>query len=117
MGVRKQELLFKFNDKYYKVSVTNLSYNRYDKQYYFLDMWEDPKVKWEEVEIVLPVKGLIETIWDTSSKLTDANGHKLLQKDYKNLEHDVSLLELQQIYARLIQKNISTECIKITITI
>ncbi len=48
-GVTEHTSTYKVGDKYYEATIHNISWNRYDKQYYFIDMWEEPKVTFKEV--------------------------------------------------------------------
>jgi len=66
---------FKIQDKYFKATVHNLSYNRYDKQYYFLDMWEPPKIIVEEIEISPEQKGVVELLYDIFGGTKNSKGY------------------------------------------
>jgi len=68
------------NGKYYEATVTNLEWNRYDKQYYFLDMYDSPKIIFKEIIPTAVEKGLIEVLWDIFGGITNELGYKVLDE-------------------------------------
>lgn len=77
-GGEEHELRFKFKDKYYDIMVDNLSWNRHDKQYYYLDMYDKPNVVVKELIITAQAKGSIETLWDIFGGTVNSKGYKEL---------------------------------------
>lgn len=77
-GGEEHELRFKFKDKYYDIMVDNLSWNRHDKQYYYLDMYDEPNVVVKELIITAQAKGSIETLWDIFGGTVNSKGYKEL---------------------------------------
>jgi nicotinamide phosphoribosyltransferase len=67
--------IFKFQDKYYEVSV-EIGWNRYDKQYYFMDGERVTGV--EEIQLVPAQKGSVELLWETFGGTVTEQGYKVL---------------------------------------
>ena len=63
-GVREYENVYTVRGKLYKAKIHNISWNRHDKQYYFIDMWEKAEITIEELEWKPSDKGVIELLWD-----------------------------------------------------
>lgn len=79
-GGHEHSLIFKYNDSYYLVKVDNISWNRHDKMYYYLEMWEKPNIICTEISPALPENGIIDDEWEnTGSKVLD--GKKILIED------------------------------------
>lgn len=108
-GDTEHTLKFKYDDKYYDVSVNNISWNRYDKQYYFIEMWEEPNITYKISTFTPSTKGLIEEYWDVHNGTIDKNGMKIPKVDGNVLIGEVSNSELDIIIRRLNIKGFSTE--------
>lgn len=79
-GGTDHSLIFKYNDLYYSIKVNNISWNRHDKTYYYLEMWEKPNIIWEEISPALPTNGIIDNEWESKgSKVID--GKKVVSED------------------------------------
>jgi nicotinamide phosphoribosyltransferase len=74
-GAWKVNGIFKFQDKIYKITV-EIDWNRYDKQYYFVD--GSKVTKCEEYELSLEQKGVIEVLWDIFGGTVTEQGYKVL---------------------------------------
>lgn len=64
--------------KLYKATIHNISWNRYDKQYYYIDMYEKAKITIEEIEGKPEHKGVIELLWDLFGGTVNEQGYKVL---------------------------------------
>jgi nicotinamide phosphoribosyltransferase len=64
--------------KIYEATIHNISWNRYDKQYYFIDMWGKAKITVEEKEYTPEDKGVIQLLWDTFGGTVNEQGYKIL---------------------------------------
>lgn len=69
--------LFKIKDKYANVSIT-IEWNRYDKQYYYIDGFYGLKVDY--VEPTPQQKGALECLWETFGGTYTATGHRVLNQ-------------------------------------
>jgi nicotinamide phosphoribosyltransferase len=76
------EGIFEWNGKTYKC-VADLSWNRYDKQYYYIDDWNSKS--FEEVELTPEQKGSIEVLWDIF-------GGTINEKGFKELDPHIGLI-------------------------
>lgn len=93
------------NGKYYEATVSNLSYNRYDKQYYYLDMWEKPEISFKEIIPTSEMKGVVELLWDIFGGTMNEQGYKVLDPHIGAIYGDSITLERQlEIYKRLESK-------------
>ena len=93
------------NGKYYEATVSNLSYNRYDKQYYYLDMWEKPEISFKEIIPTSEMKGVVELLWDIFGGTTNEQGYKVLDPHIGAIYGDSITPERQlEIYKRLESK-------------
>lgn len=108
-GPSEQTLRFKFDGKYYDISVTNISWNRHDKQYYYLDMWEAAKMKVEEVEILPEHKGVVELLWEIFEGTITEKGYRLLHKSVGTIYGDsISRERAREICTRLKEKGFAS---------
>jgi nicotinamide phosphoribosyltransferase len=64
----------KVADKYYELTA-DVEWNRYDKQYYFV---EETNFKVKEKEVIPSVKGVIELLWDVFGGTINEQGYKVL---------------------------------------
>ena len=56
--------IYSVRGKLYMATIHNISWNRYDKQYYYIDMYEEAKITVEEIKHKPEFKGVIELLWD-----------------------------------------------------
>ena len=64
--------------KFYKVGISNVQWDRYDKQYYFIDNYETPTITWEQLTLQPAQKGVIELLWDIFGGTVNEQGYKVL---------------------------------------
>lgn len=103
-GPTKYSLIFEYNGKYTEITLTNISWNRYDKQYYYIDMWEKPKFTFKELDNTL-YKGAYEILWDIFGGYINEKGYKVLDPHVGMIYGDSITLERQkEIYRRLEDK-------------
>jgi hypothetical protein len=50
-GNQERTGCYVFQDKYYEITITNIEWNRYDKQYYFIEMYNAPKLDIRQVTL------------------------------------------------------------------
>lgn len=105
-GNAEHSLVIKVNNDYYKCTIDNISWNRYDKQYYYLDMDEKPNLIIEKLNPTTFI-GLYEALWNTFGGVyTDSKaGFKILNGNVGVIYGDAITLDRQNaIYARLAKK-------------
>jgi len=66
---------FKFDNKIYKI-VVEFDWNRYDKQYYYMD--GSRVISCDEIELTIEQKGSVEALWDTFGGTVNSKGYKVL---------------------------------------
>lgn len=104
LGPEEYSMVFEYRGKYTKVTLTNITWNRYDKQYYYIDMWEKAKFKYEELDDTL-YKGAYEILWDIFGGTINEKGYKVLDSHIGMIYGDSITLERQkEIYKRLEEK-------------
>ncbi len=69
--------LFYWNNKLYDVTYSP-NWNRYDKQYYFIDNYGGNKTTYKELENKPEFKGVIELLWDIFGGTINEQGYKVL---------------------------------------
>ena len=99
--------IFLFEGKYYFCEV-EITWNRHDKQYYYMD---DERIKkWEEVELDCVQKGSIETLWEIFGGTINEKGFKVLNSKIGLIYGDSITLERQEaILKRLMDKGFSSD--------
>lgn len=98
--------IYKAGDKYYKATV-EIEWNRYDKQYYFVDGHELTSI--EEIELSPEQKGLIECLWDIFGGTYTENGYKVLDSHIGAIYGDsITYERAKQIFARLEAKGFAS---------
>lgn len=104
-GPEEWESVYQINGKLYKAKIHNIQWNRYDKQYYFIEMFERAKVTVEEITIEPKHKGVIELLWDIFGGTVNEQGFKVLDPHIGAIYGDSITLDRQmQIYERLAVK-------------
>lgn len=94
-GPCEYEQTYKIDGRLYKATIHNISWNRHDKQYYFIDMWDKAKITVEEVEITPESKGLIQCLWDIFGGTINTKGYKVLNPKIGAIYGDSITLERQ----------------------
>lgn len=93
------------NGKLYKATIHNINWNRYDKQYYFIDMWEEAKITVEEVATEPSYYGVIELLGNIFGYTTNEQGYRVLDPHIGAIYGDSITLERQvKIYENLANK-------------
>ena len=104
-GASEHENIYIVRGKLYKAKIHNISWDRYDKQYYYIDMWEKAKITIEELPWKPSDKGVIELLWDIFGGTTNEQGYKVLDPHIGAIYGDSITPERQvQIYERLAAK-------------
>lgn len=49
-GGEEHTSFYKIHDKYYKATIHNIQWNRHDKQFYYIDMYDEANITFEELE-------------------------------------------------------------------
>lgn len=105
-GVSDIEDIFKFKDKYYKAKV-EFFWNRYDKQYYFID--ECNLVNFEEYEPTSEEKGVIEILWEIFGGTINEKGFKELDPHIGAIYGDsITLVRAESICKGLMDKGFAS---------
>jgi nicotinamide phosphoribosyltransferase len=98
-GDSEVEGIFKYQDKHYKITI-DIDWNRYDKQYYFIDGYR--VLSCEEIELTLEQKGVVEVLWDIFGGTITEKGYKLLDSHIGCIYGDAITIErATQICERL----------------
>jgi nicotinamide phosphoribosyltransferase len=104
-GVGEYTQTYLVRGKLYKATIHNISWNRYDKQYYFIEMFEKAKITIEELDWKPSDKGVIELLWDIFGGTINEQGYKVLDPHIGAIYGDSITTERQvQIYKRLADK-------------
>lgn len=77
-GAIEHENIYIINGKLYKAKIHNISWNRHDKQYYYIDMYEKAKITVEQLDWNPSDKGVIELLWDVFGGTVNEKGFKVL---------------------------------------
>jgi nicotinamide phosphoribosyltransferase len=104
-GVDEYSQIYSVRGVLYEATIHNISWNRYDKQYYFIDMWEKAKITLNKIKIQPKDKGVIELLWDIFGGTVNEQGYKVLDSHIGAIYGDSINLERQvNIYSRLAEK-------------
>lgn len=105
-GVNEHENTYIVRGKLYKAKIHNIFWNRHDKQYYYIDMWEKAKITVEEISWKPSDKGVIELLWDIFGGTINNQGYKILDSHIGAIYGDSITLDRQlKIYQRLANKD------------
>lgn len=98
--------LFRYNGKVYLAEVS-IEWNRHDKQYYYIDGSE--LTKFEEIELTVEQKGLIECLWEIFGGTTTSTGYLQLDSHIGAIYGDsITLDRAKQISERLAAKGFAS---------
>lgn len=101
LGPDEYSMVFERNGEYTRVTLTNISWNRHDKQFYFIDMWEKAEFRYDKLDNTL-YKGAYEILWDIFGGTINEKGYKVLDPHIGMIYGDSITLERQkEIYRRL----------------
>lgn len=108
-GAEEKELSYQINGKLYNAKIHNVQWNRYDKQYYYIDMYDEAKITVTEVEIKPEHKGVIELLWDVFGGTVNEQGYKVLDPHIGAIYGDsITLDRAEQICERLKAKGFAS---------
>ena len=108
-GVSEHENIYIVRGKLYKAKIHNISWDRYDKQYYYIDMWEKAKITIEELPWKPSDKGVIELLWDIFGGTTNSQGYKVLNPHIGAIYGDsITLERANEICRRLEAKGFAS---------
>ena len=109
LGVTEYENIYIVKGKLYKAKIHNISWNRYDKQYYYIDMFEKAKITLEELEWKPSDKGVIELLWDIFGGTVNKQGYKVLNSHIGAIYGDsITLERANEICKRLEAKGFAS---------
>lgn len=101
MGPESYSMIFEYQGIYTEITLENIQWNRMDKQYYFIDMWEHAKFSYKVVDSTI-YKGAYELLWETFGGTINNKGFKVLDSHIGMLYGDSITLDRQkEIYAKL----------------
>lgn len=108
-GVSEHSNIYMVRGELYKTTVDNIQWNRYDKQYYFIDMYEDAHITVEKVATTPAQKGVIELLWDLFGGTINEQGYKVLDPHIGAIYGDgIGLHNLEDILSRLEAKGFAS---------
>lgn len=108
-GATEWENTYIINGKLYHASVDNIQWNRYDKQYYFIDMYEKPNIVVTELEWTPKDKGVVELLWDLFGGTINEQGYKVLDPHIGAIYGDsITLERAEEICSRLEKKGFAS---------
>jgi nicotinamide phosphoribosyltransferase len=108
-GVSEHENTYLIRGKLYKATIHNISWNRHDKQYYFIDMWEKAKITVEEITWKPSDKGVIELLWGVFGGTENEQGYKVLNTHIGAIYGDsITMERAEQICSRLEAKGFAS---------
>lgn len=98
-------IVVQVNDKYYNLE-ENVGWNRYDKQYYFI---EEHKTTIKEIPFKAEYKGVIELLWDTFGGTVNEQGYKVLDSHIGAIYGDsITIERAEEICKRLEAKGFAS---------
>lgn len=107
LGELTTEGYFRVNGKIYK-AVVDIEWNRYDKQYYYVD--GHTLVSFVETELSPQQKGAIECLWDTFGGTTNEKGFKTLNQRVGLIYGDsITLDRCNEILKLLAEKGFASD--------
>lgn len=105
-GKSSYERICKVGDTFFKLT-GEFEYNRYDKQYYYVDCEEN--VTAEEIALTPEQKGAVQCLFEIFGGTTTATGHKLLDSHVSVIYGDsITLSTAQDIFERLDAKGFAS---------
>jgi nicotinamide phosphoribosyltransferase len=106
-GEDQHVLYYNFKGRTYKI-VTEINWNRYDKQFYYID--GSSLVSCEEAVLTPQQKGSIECLWDTFGGTINEKGFKVLNQRIGLIYGDsITLSRAEEIMQKLKAKGFSSE--------
>ena len=100
-GGDSYSMVFEYKGVYTEVTLTNIRWNRYDKQYYFIDMYDKAKFTFEELDPTI-YKGTYQILWEIFGGTYISKGYKVLDSHIGMIYGDsINLARQKEIYRRL----------------
>ena len=101
--------IYSVRGKLYMATIHNISWNRYDKQYYYIDMYEKAKITVKEIEHKSEFKGVVELLWDIFGGTVNEQGYKVLDPHIGAIYGDsITLERANEICRRLEAKGFAS---------
>lgn len=108
-GVREYDQIYIIRGKLYKAKIHNIAWNRYDKQYYYIDMYDSADITVEEISHKSSDKGVVELLWDVFGGTVNEQGYKVLDSHIGCIYGDsITLERAEQICQRLMAKGFAS---------
>lgn len=104
-GPNEYEQTYIIRGELFKAKIHNISWNRHDKMYYYIDMWDKAKITVERVEITPADKGVIELLWEVFGGTVNELGYKVLDSHIGAIYGDsIDIKMADDICSRLAKK-------------
>lgn len=108
-GVVEYSQVYSIKGKLYMATIHNICWNRHDKQYYFIDMYEKAKITLKEIEHKPEHKGVVELLWDVFGGTVNEQGFKVLDPHIGVIYGDsITLDRCEDICKRLAAKGFAS---------
>lgn len=115
-GVSEHTSYYKINDIYYTATISNIMWDRRDKQFYFIDSYNTENIVYTEDLLTIENKGLIQSLWDTFGGTLNSQGLKVLDQHIGAIYGEAIQQDmLEEIYSRLSSKGFAASNILIGI--
>lgn len=109
-GNDSYEGIFKCKGKYYQGWISNVEWNRYDKQYYYIDSIYNIKTSFKEIEPTYEQTGTFASLVDIFGTTTNRKGYKVLDSHIGVVYGDgMTLSRIQSIYAELDNRQLAAD--------
>lgn len=109
-GNDSYEGIFKCKGKYYQGWISNVEWNRYDKQYYYIDSTYNIKTSFKEIEPTYEQTGTFASLVDIFGTTTNRKGYKVLDPHIGVVYGDgMTLSRIQSIYAELDNRQLAAD--------
>ena len=109
-GDSEYTLIFKYEDGLKKAHVKGFQWNRYDKQYYYLETnFSDVTIEIEDIERTVEHKGTIEHLWNIFGGTINDQGFKVLDSHIGMIYGDgITVQRSNEILTRLKAKGFAS---------
>ena len=91
------------NGKAYTATIHNIGWNRYDKQYYYIDMYERAKISVVEEELTPEMIGAYELLWNTFGGTVNHKSFKMLDTHVGLIYGDAITMDRQKEILRKLE--------------
>lgn len=109
MGDTEYTQTYKVRGELYRTTIHNISWNRYDKQYYFIDMYDKAEITVEKIEIQSKDKGVVELLWEVFGGTINEQGFKVLDSHVGVIYGDsITLDRAEEICKKLKDKGFAS---------